>query len=103
MKTDTELIQLAVDIYEGRVFTDRHLTDFARDVTIVFMPIMFMKPEQWAEMIADLGLIYEYLTEAGPRSINDMPMFMSFRTLSKDEAKQMFVHYGAYKSCAKNL
>ena len=98
-KTEKDLKQIAMDLFDGKIFSDRHISENeAHMIGNVFMPIALGAfkdtPE---EELKNIGMIYEYLSEAGPRSINGMPMFMSFRYLTKDEAKDMFVHYEAYK------
>jgi hypothetical protein len=42
-------------------------------------------------------MIYEYLSEASPRSINGFPMFTSLRILSKEETNKMLEYYKKYK------
>ena len=88
---EPDLKQLAIDIHAGRVFTDRHLRRDARDLLLVFMPIGFMGHEDRAQMIADMesgaiGMLYEYMREAGPRSINGLPSFFSVRMLNREQA-----------------
>jgi hypothetical protein len=66
---------------------------FSQDVPLnmlqmVFMPFVFMDQEQVAEIArlnaaGEIGEIYEYLSEAGPRSVNGLPSFMSFKLISK--------------------
>lgn len=88
-KTDEELKALAFDIFQGKVFTDRHLAD-VRDISVVFMPLSFLSEAQIEQLKADdPGLIYEYMEKAGPRAINDMPCFFSMNLLSQDDAKKV--------------
>jgi hypothetical protein len=94
---DKDLKQIAVDLYEGRIFTDRHLDD-PKDVGMVFMPIMLGAfSGKTEEELKKIGLVYEYLSEAGPRSVNGMPMFYSCKILDNEETKIMFNHYDRYK------
>ena len=44
-------------------------------------------------MEQDIGLIYEYIEKAGPRSINGHPSFFSCQTLNKEDTTKMFKHY----------
>lgn len=71
-KTDSDLKKIAVDLYEGKIFTDRHIQ--GSEIQMVFMPIALGAFQNVSEEeLKDLGLIYEYLDQAGPRSINNMP------------------------------
>ena len=89
VKTDEELKQLALDIFQGLVFTDRHLSD-VRDIQTVFMPLFFMDEASMERLKADdPGLIYEYISEASPVSANGLPSFFSMKILSQDEAKKV--------------
>lgn len=91
-KTDLEIRQLALDVVEHRVFTDRH----GEDALDAFLPIKLgalsnMKPEDLDEW----GMVYEYMTQAGSRSCNGRPMFLSFRVLHRDDMPIFFEHYKA--------
>lgn len=89
-KTDDELRQLAMDIVDNKVFTDRHMQEHeAHMLGQVFMPIIFMDQEQSKAVFEDVGMVYEYYSEAGPRSVNGLPMFMSVRFLSNEETNRI--------------
>ena len=88
--TPEELKQIAIDLRAGKIFSDRHCQS-PEEVSMVFMVLMFLDQKAIDEFKANPpGLIYEYLTEAGPRSVNGMPCFMSHRYLTVDDAKAMF-------------
>lgn len=94
-KTDDELRALAMDITDDKVFTDRHLRE--NEIPMlgqVFMPIIFMDPAEFKRISKDIGMIYEYNKEAGPRAINGLPLFMSCKFLSKEECTRIapFIH-----------
>lgn len=96
-KTDLELKQIAADIYEGKIFTDRHIKN-QKDLTFVFMPLMLGGFKNVPENdIKKIGLIYEYLDKAAPRSINGMPCFTSLRFLLIDELDQVHDFLEQYK------
>ena len=98
VKTDDELKQLAVEIFDGKVFTDRHCNR-SSDISMVFMPIILGAfSNMTEEERTDIGMIYEYLSEAGPRSCNGMPMFTSLRYLSKNDTDKMFAFYEENKN-----
>jgi len=91
--TDEEIKKLADEIYRGLIFTDRHIQN-PDDISRVFMPLVLMKEEQIEEFRANPpGMIYEYMDKACPMSINGMPMFLSFRLLSKEDAKKVDKKY----------
>lgn len=108
-KTDEELKKIAKDLLAGHIFTDRHINaNDSRLLTSVFMPIMFFDKEQFDDFnnnlkSGDINLIYEYLDKAGPRSINGMPMFMSFETLSKEETEKMFDYHKKIKDAIDGI
>src|SRR5260221_11538294 len=73
MKIDLELKQLAADIFENKVFTDRHLPEQERghQVGLTFYPVLFgafsdMKEEEQKE----ISMLYEYMDKALPSSCN---------------------------------
>ena len=102
-KTGEEIKQIALDLFKGAIFTDRHLQDI-EDIRMVFMVLSFMDGERIKELQANPpGLIYEYISEAGPRSVNGMPVFMSLKMLTQDDTKKMFEHYEQLKSAVANV
>ena len=97
--SDAELKQLAMDIVDGKVFTDKHIPDNQQHMlTRVFIPLMLGGLEQINQdgLLDNVGMIYEYYSEAGPRGINGMPIFMSFRYLTVADAKRTFEFYDDY-------
>ena len=95
-KTKEELRQLAVDIADGKVYTNRHLPN-PEMVNSVFLLIGLGGLHQHhKDDIDSIGLIYEYLSEAGPRSINGQPQFFSLRLLDKEDTELMFQYYNKY-------
>jgi hypothetical protein len=78
---DEELNQLAQDYHAGRVFTNQHVTS-AYQVSLVFLPLALGGIPESVDHDS-IGMIYEYVDQAGPSSINGMPMFMSYRVLHK--------------------
>ncbi len=82
-KTTEQIAQLAIDMQAGKVFTDRQVRNKS-DMPIVFMPLLFADQDMLDDM-KDVGIVYEYMDKAGPRSLNGMPIFMSFKMLHKDD------------------
>jgi hypothetical protein len=83
-------VQLKVFAWcDGRIFTSNHIRpSYEGDniVSMVFMPLAFGALKDMTEdAIRHIGLIWEYLDQAGPRSINGYPIFSSLRFMHKDD------------------
>ena len=88
--TDDELKELAIGIHAGSIFTDRHLHDQSA-LPMVFMPLVLgALKDKSVDDIKSIGLIYERIDAAGPRSINGYPCFTSMRLLDKPDTKRVF-------------
>jgi hypothetical protein len=93
MKTDQELQQIAQDMRDGRLFSDRHCKDLY-ELRSSFLIISLMDEEQTKKMEADkIDFVYEYYDKAAPRSVNGRPIFLSCGLLNQDESKKMFAFY----------
>lgn len=87
--TDKQLKELAIDFRAGRIFTDRHIQN-KTSVSSVFMVLALLNGKQIEDLQADPpGMIYEYMTEACPMSVNGMPTFFSMRSISKEDVKRL--------------
>ena len=92
-KTDAELHELALAIFRGEVFTDWHVDDL-RMLPSIFMILNFLDDDAMATFRANPpGMIYEYLREAGERSVNGYPMFMSMKLLNQADARTVAEKY----------
>lgn len=101
-RPDDKIKQIAIDVLDNKVFTDRHLQGYdANLVTSVFMPIIFMDKKMRLQLQADgPGLIFEYYgarTQAA-RGINGYPMFASMQYLTTSEAKKFWKFYEEEKA-----
>lgn len=79
--TDEEINVLAEDIYRDRVFTSDHIRkEDLNMLHVIFVPLVFAD-KKWIEMMQKdaPGMIYEHLSEAGPKSVNGYPTFFSLR------------------------
>jgi hypothetical protein len=91
-----ELKELAIEIHDGRVFTDRHCHT-AQAVQSSFMILslgglsVLRKRDR-----ENIGLIYEYLSASGPMAVNGNPIFTSMRRLTKKQTEKMFEYYNEY-------
>jgi len=91
---------------DGKIFCDRQINprEIGSMLAMVFMPIALGALSETANVVRDnIGMIYEYLSEAGPRSINGYPIFMSFKTLTKAETDEMFGYFEQYKKLKEDF
>lgn len=97
-----KLDEIAKDIALNKIFTSAHMreSDWGTVMGLVFMPLALgafaqEKPQDFEVgalkeepvMLQDIGLIYEYWDQAGPRSINGYPIFWSCRYLNHEDTK----------------
>ena len=99
--TNKELKQLSIEVYEGRVFTDRHCKT-PDEISSSFMILALagldvLKERQREDLEKGDGLIYEYVDKAMPMGVNGRPIFMSMRVLDKKDTDTMFEYYEKYK------
>jgi hypothetical protein len=123
--TDDELKQIAKDIYNVDIYTDRHCQ--AHEITQSFMILMLMGPngessndetsgkrdskilereieqKYYNEYLNQIGLVYEYWDKRSPMGINGKPIFMSCHFLSKEDTEKMFGFYETYIELRKNV
>jgi len=93
LKTDEELKELAQEMYRGEIFCDRQVNR-PQDVEMVFIPLCLMDNRERANLRRrKVNFIYEYMSKAGPRSINGNPTFMTCRVLTEPETKRLFHFY----------
>ena len=87
LMSEPERRQLALDIMDGKIFGTWNVrkTDGPETIGMIFMPLVL-----GAKLPKGVAHIYEYLSEAGPRSINGYPCFMSLRMLMKEDATAIF-------------
>jgi hypothetical protein len=100
-KTIQELQEIALGIHKGLIFTDRHVRIW-QELTIVFMPLLFMMEDQ-TDKLGDVGMVYEYIEKAGSRGINGYPCFMSMRTITQEEAKQVVAYVEKYREAEASV
>jgi hypothetical protein len=100
VKAEAELRQLAVDYYDGKVFSDRHIPEHEKHlISAVFMPLALGALSEYdQETTKQISMLYEYIDQAGPRGINGMPIFGSVRILWADEAEKMLKYFEEYKA-----
>lgn len=88
-QTPEDLSKLAKDIATNLVFTDRHIRENdLQNLSMIFMPIIFGAfANNTEEYRKDVGMIYEYYSQAGPTSINGYPIFFSMQYINIHDAK----------------
>lgn len=89
-RTDEELEVLAQDVVAGKVFhSSYHLPEGER-LQVPFMMLALLDPEQLEVMRQDkIFSLYEYLDKAGPRSVNGLPCFFSWKALNDEDAHRI--------------
>jgi len=99
MRDDKDLKQLAKDLLADKLFTTCHLRKGDEKlVSSIFMPLMFIDEKQRDEMEAEkVEVLFEYISEANPRSINGYPMFMTMRTMNKEEWEKVIEYHDKMK------
>lgn len=94
------LKQLAIDLAEGKIFSN--LSCSSEELLLVFMPFIFLDQEQKDEL-KDKVFVYEYISKAGPRSINGKPIFMSMNFLNETDYKTMMEEYKKYSKIREDF
>lgn len=83
-KTPAEIETLAWDFVAGKLFSNLHCEK--EETPQIFMLLSFLDEGQIEAMrTAKIAFVYEYLSEAGPVSVNGRPSFLSARYLNEDD------------------
>lgn len=90
--SDQDLKNLARDIYEGRVYTDRH--DDGEGFK-AFYSVMLGGLSGYGGL-ENVGMVYEYVDKAGPMSVNGRPRFFSHRFLNTEDVVKISKYYEEY-------
>lgn len=81
-----ELAEFVMGVCDGTIYTSVGLSSL--EIRLVFAPIVFGAFEGFTDgEIEQLGCLWQYLDQAGPRSINGRPSFMSMRLLHIEDAR----------------
>lgn len=86
-KTEQEVKQFALDIIESRMFVSWMLRPHEADMLyLIFMPLALMDDIGWKRLEAEeITHFYAYMKDAGPRSINGLPIFFSMGLLTQGD------------------
>ncbi len=100
-----ELKKFAVDLFSGKIFTSFHIRPGDERMGVqIFVPLLFLDDAGRKDLKKRKPhVFYEYLSEAGPRSINGYPIFMSVRTLGKEDWDAAKVMAVKMEEAAKSL
>lgn len=91
-KSDEELKQLALDIRSGNVFLSSSISpaEGPRILSYIFIPLAWAGEDFKVWCLKNkICLFYEYMSVAGPRSINGYPTFFSVRSMSEADLKRL--------------
>jgi len=95
MRTEHELKEIAMGLAKGEIFSDWQIQN-DEQVSLIFQAINFMTDQQIDGLKAeDIGMLYEYKTEAAYYQ-GDIPVFVSFHCLTKDEAITVGEYFKTY-------
>lgn len=86
--SEEDLKKFVLDFLAGQIFTDKHINpNSSQDVVgMVFMPlVMGAFAEYSPDSLRQIGCIWEYNSQAGPRSINGYPVFFSMHFMHVDD------------------
>lgn len=102
-RTPEELKKIVEDLLAQKLFTSLHLKDL-NDLPRVFMPFALGAWSHFTKEAAmDIGMIYESYDQAGPRSINGLPIFTSFKLINTKDASYVFAKYKEIKKAQDDL
>lgn len=86
-----DLVKIAQDLSEGKIYTDLHAQDSGVSLQMIFMPLAFGGLGDWSkEELEQIGVIFEHMDKAGPMAVNGQPGFMSFQILNVEDTKFVF-------------
>lgn len=113
---DNALKQIAKDMYNNVIFSSLFLPEHDQYlISSIFMAFTLMGPgmdgkderergigsileqEHYENWLKQIGMIYENMSEAGPRGINGYPMFMSCKFIDIEDTKKVIEFYNQYR------
>lgn len=88
--TDEDKKRFVDDFCSGRVFT-MHQVRQQDLVGTLFMPIAFGALAEYTpkSLKENLGTVWEYMNQAGPRALNGYPMFFSCHLMHKKDWEEL--------------
>lgn len=83
--SDEDLKRFVLGYCDSQIFTLHDMrTDDPRLLRCIFMPLAFGNLSEHYE-VEQLGTIWEWMKNAGPRAMNGYPTFMSVRVMHRDD------------------
>jgi hypothetical protein len=104
--TDDEIKELAMRMFRGEVFTSDMIdpNEFHQVVHMIFMPMIFMGHEHIEQCKAqEVTMFWANMADAGPRSINGYPIFMSCSFVKKQDHQRVIDKYRQIQDTMKAL
>jgi len=102
IRSDDKLKEIAEDIFKERIFTSLNLN--ADQVGMCFVAVHFLDNKIRRSMKRrKVTVLFEYMDQAGPMSVNGLPCFFSFRTLTDVEAKKVQDYYLQMKNAVGQI
>jgi hypothetical protein len=85
MRTEKECKKIGVEMCHGKIFHSVMVPE-SEDPLMPFPALRLLPVEDLRDLI-EKGLysVFEYMSKAMPRVINDMPVFMSFQWMTEQE------------------
>lgn len=98
-RTPEQIKEIALQLYRGEIFTSNHsAVQSSEALAGVFMILQMGAFKDWTQQEVDeIGMLYEHMDKAMPRSMNGLPMFMSVRFLDKKDAEAVLEIYKKIK------
>lgn len=91
--SEEEISKIALDLYKGQIFCDKHIDSKEKPVMLpmIFLPVGLGCFGSYSkEELKEIGMLFQYYTEAGNQTINGYPTFMSVRVINVEDSKKVF-------------
>ena len=98
-RSKKKIKEIALALYKGEIFTSMQVRENDQNLLgSIFMPLLFSEQEliDWMKD-NKITVFYEYLSEAGPRSINGYPIFFSMKMMDDKDWQAVYTQYEAIK------
>jgi hypothetical protein len=89
--SDQDIKKLALAIYRGEVLTSMQIREYDQHLLPnIFMPLLLMDKITSKQLLVNkITVFWEYMSAAGPQSINGYPMFTSFSAIDRQDAERV--------------
>lgn len=85
--SEEALRKFVLEFLGGAIYTSADLRR-VENIGIVFLPVLGLFEGRTKEELSQVGVIWEYLSKAMPRSINGMPIFSSCHLMHIEDWKR---------------